>query len=455
MNKLLSFCRSASLAASLIIATSVSVPALSAVHNDITDPRIVARMGELTLSTPVLEIFWRSYNHPSQPVSPPQAMQRIIDDALLAAYARQNLPAEFLENENKVGFLRQVQREDRSVALLRKAHEKELFAAIQSLPEKSLDGILTFNPKLTAEEYQRLFALNSSVNIEATAEQEKVARRTPVVEVDLGNKKVSLSLWDIYRRQNVQGRLSMLNADLKQLHAEARERAGSRFVLNWADNNSPAEDVAAVKQIVANEQDKTALLQSMGLYADVHDDNPVLRLRAEQVPSDQVLAFYNENKDEFAVVEKVKARHIQLATQEQADKVKHELEHGLSFDDAIARYSIADDKNAKIPGDLGWLIRKDSNRGWIHSVAFTHQKGQTSMPFRSPQGDGKVVYEILYIDEREDGYLDVTDATVHYEASRDIALKQLKDEFYTLQKTLRNNADVHLNPQAFKRRNKP
>lgn len=455
MKKIMKSCQAALLASVVAITATVSAPTLAAVHNDIKDPRIVARMGELTLSAPVLQIFWRSYNHPSQPVSPPQAMQRIVDDALLAAYARENLPAELFAEENKVGFLRQVQREDRSVALLRKAYEKDLFAAIQALPGKSLDGIVTFNPHLTAEQYKTLFTLSSRVNIEATAEQQSVARNTQVADIDLGNQKVSLSLWDIYRRQNVQGRLSMLNADLKHLRAEARQRAGSLFVMNWAENNIPAEDVAAVQQIVANEQDKTVLLQSMGLYADVHDDNPVLRQRAEQIPQQQVLAYYNEHKDEFAVVEKVKARHIQLATQEQADTVKHELEHGLSFDDAIIRYSIADDKNAKVPGDLGWLIRKDSSRGWIHSVAFAHQKGQTSMPFRSPQGDGKVVYEILHIDEREDGYLDVTDATVHYEASRDIARQQLKNEFYTLQRKLRNRADVHLNPQAFKRRKNP
>ena len=187
----------------------------------------------------------------------------------------------------------------------------------------------------------------------------------------------------------------------------------------------------------------------MGLYADVHDDNPVLRKKALLVSNEEILSFYKDNKDEFEVVEKVKARHIRVKSQDLADKIHHEIRDGLSFSDAVKKYSIADDKNKPIPGDLGWLERKDKNRSWLHSVAFTHRKGQVSVPFRSPQNQGDIVYEIIYIDERVDGHLPVTDPTVRYEASRDIALKKLKEDFLQLQNSLRSKADIKLNKRAF------
>ena len=73
------------------------------------------------------------------------------------------------------------------------------------------------------------------------------------------------------------------------------------------------------------------------------------------------------------------------------------------------------------------------------------------MPFRSPQNAGEIVYEILYIDERVDGYLPVSDPTVRYEASRDVALKKLKSEFFQLQNRLRQQADISLNKKALQR----
>jgi len=78
------------------------------------------------------------------------------------------------------------------------------------------------------------------------------------------------------------------------------------------------------------------------------------------------------------------------------------------------------------------------------------QTGKVSAPFRSPQNQGNIVYEIIFADERIDGHLPYSDPTVRYEASRDIALKELRQEFTTLQTTLRNNADIHLNKAALK-----
>ena len=96
------------------------------------------------------------------------------------------------------------------------------------------------------------------------------------------------------------------------------------------------------------------------------------------------------------------------------------------------------------------MKRSDKKRSWLHAIAFVQQAGKVSAPFRSPQNQGDIVYEIVFADERVDGHLPYSDPTVHYEASRDIALKELREEFIALQSNLRNNADIHLNKAALK-----
>jgi PPIC-type PPIASE domain len=425
------------------------------IQYDIKDPRIAATMDELILSADIVEMFWHSYNHPSRPISPPQAMQRIIDDALLAQYARDTLSKEALNNSNEVGFANDVMLEDRSTALIRKAYDKELFTYIESLPGANLESLYQVNKTITPEKLSELMILKASLMIKASPEQQKAAEETIVATLNFDTAKLkntvpNLTLWDIYQRQNVQGRLAIHKGDVEHLKIQIKQRVGTLFVRAWAEENIPAVDYKVLKQILINEQHKKRLLESMGLYADVHDDNPPLRLRAKNVSEEKIKHFYQTNKDEFSVVEKVRARHIRVKTQELADKVVAEIKAGLDFSAAIKKYSIADDKNNAEPGSLGWLQRSDKKRGWLHAIAFVQQAGVVSAAFRSPQNQGEIVYEIIFADERIDGYLPYSDPTVRYEASRDIALKELRAEFIALQAQLRNDANIHLNKAALK-----
>lgn len=437
----------------LLITLSANI-SLAKVQYDIKDPNIAATMGELVLSANTVEMFWHSYNHPNRPITPPQAMQRIIDDALLAQHARKALTSELLNSENKVGFSNDVMLEDRATALIRKTYEKDLVTSIKSLPN-GLDSLYHFNNEFSADKLAELMTLKAALMIAANPTQEAAAKKTIIANIDftpanLTTSKKELTLWDIYRRQNVQGRLAIHKADLDHLKGQVKQRIGSLVVLAWAEANLSTDDYSAIKQILLNEQHKTRLLESMGLHADVHDDNPALREKAKSISEAKIKQFYQANKDEFEVVERVKARHIRVASQELADQVVAEIKAGLDFTAAIKKYSIADDKNNAIPGDLGWLKRSDKKRSWLHAIAFVQQAGKVSAPFRSPQNQGDIVYEIVFADERVDGHLPYSDPTVHYEASRDIALKELREEFIALQSNLRNNADIHLNKAALK-----
>ena len=425
---------------------------LAKIHYDIKEPSIAASMGELVLSAETVEMFWQIYNHPNRPLTPPQAMQRIIDDALLAQHARQTLTTDELNSENKVGFANDVMLEDRAAAIIRKTYQKELLAIIKSLA-KGLDSLYQLNHELTQEKLAKLMALNSALMINATPKQTAIAKETTVAHLDfspinLNSDTKTLTLWDIYQRQNVQGRLAIHNGELNHLNAQIKQRIGSLTVLAWAQKNLSSQDNKAIREILLNEQHKTRLLENMGLHADVHDDNPALRARANDISEEKIKQFYQANKDEFEVVERVKARHIRVDSQELADQVVAEIKAGLDFSTAIKKYSIANDKDAPIPGDLGWLKRSDKKRSWLHAVAFVQPAGTVSAPFRSPQNQGPIVYEIIYADDRIDGHLPYSDPTVHYEASRDIALKELREELSALQSRLRSSAEIHLNKAA-------
>ena len=273
---------------------------LAKVQYDITDPSIAATMGDLVLSANTIEIFWHSYNHPNRPITPPQAMQKIIDDALLAQHARRTLPNDVLNSTNKVGFANDVMQQDRATALIRKTYGKELITEVKNL-HQGIGSLYRFNNEITADKLAELMTLKSALMIEANPEQQTAAQKTIVATLNFSPAKLTtsaqqLTLWDIYRRQNVQGRLAIHKADLNYLRGQVKQHVGALMVLAWTKKNIPTTDYAAIKEILLNEQHKIRLLESMGLHADVHDDNPALREYAKNISEEKIKHFYQPTK---------------------------------------------------------------------------------------------------------------------------------------------------------------
>ena len=117
----------------------------------------------------------------------------------------------------------------------------------------------------------------------------------------------------------------------------------------------------------------------------------------------------------------------------------------MDFDEAIRRYSIADDRDGETPGLLGWIDRDDRHTNWVRGLAFVQPKGKPSPAFRSPQNDGEVYWEIILLDEKVMGYQSPDSEGVRYEASKAIAREKMQQAYVSLRDDLREQACVRIN----------
>ncbi|MGB1220814.1 MAG: peptidylprolyl isomerase, partial [Alcanivoracaceae bacterium] len=128
------------------------------------------------------------------------------------------------------------------------------------------------------------------------------------------------------------------------------------------------------------------------------------------------------------------------------DEVAGRLRAGtLTFEEAIETYSLAPDKDAETPGLLGWIDRDDRHTNWVRGLAFVQPKGTPSPAFRSPQNDGEVYWEIIFLDEKVMGYQPPDSEGVRYEASKAIAREKLQQQYVVLRDSLRDDACIRIN----------
>ena len=116
---------------------------------------------------------------------------------------------------------------------------------------------------------------------------------------------------------------------------------------------------------------------------------------ASVVTPEAVAAAYEAVVAEFEPQEEVRARHVLVATREEAEAVKAQLEGGAPFETVAVENSI-DPSAAQNGGDLGFFQRGRMVKPF-EDVAFTMQPGEISDPVESQFG-----WHVIRLEERRE-----------------------------------------------------
>jgi len=123
-----------------------------------------------------------------------------------------------------------------------------------------------------------------------------------------------------------------------------------------------------------------------------------------KVTDAEAKAYYEKHKDEFTTPKEVRARHILVKTQEEANKVYQELKKGADFAQLAKKYSI-DKASAQKGGELGFFTKGDMVKAFSEA-AFALKPGEISKPVKTPFG-----YHIIQVEEvkasQQKGFKDV------------------------------------------------
>jgi len=117
-----------------------------------------------------------------------------------------------------------------------------------------------------------------------------------------------------------------------------------------------------------------------------------------QVSEEDLQAFYKSHINEFKAPEEIKARHIVVKTEAQANKILDELKSGKDFAELAKKHSMdpaaANGGALMLPDGREWLPKGSFEKSFEHML-FKIPKGQVGGPLKTQFG-----WHILKVDDR-------------------------------------------------------
>ena len=145
-----------------------------------------------------------------------------------------------------------------------------------------------------------------------------------------------------------------------------------------------------------------------------------------------LMTFYNENAESFITKTRVKARHINTRTEEEAETALKEIMNGRDFIEVATERNI--DSSKSKGGDLGW-VAKGAMVKPFEDALFSLKKGQVSDIVKTSFG-----YHIIKVEEIDKG------KTKPFETVKEDIKKQIIDDHISqLKKELRKKYPVQIN----------
>lgn len=434
------------LAAGLLLA----LPAVADTRHDLDDPALDAVVDGAPLSRAFVDVMFRIAAKGDPSVSRAAIVQALIDDRLIAAYARKADPDDHLIEDNKVAFSPAMQVQQAVVSNLQAGFREPLEAALRREKGGALNGLILSEHQPTTAEWNAVLGRRQGLVAEYTLSEtgRAAAGKVVLLRYRFGQAPAAtVTLREVYDAQNVQGRMLVHDRNGAFVADQARLLLKHRYIMRWARSGEGLgeADFAVFRRAMEDRLVHTGWMAHLGIAADIHDDPQHLKDLQAAVTAGEISAYYEAHRDDFRRIEKVRARHLRVKEEATAKAIAERLAKGEAFDALVREFSIAAD--ADKGGELGWIVHGSREHGWLDSLAFLQKPGLPSRPVRLPGREGEEPgWEILLVDEQVMGWQPLESESVRYLASQAIARQKAVAEYRAVLDRLRRDADIRLHP---------
>jgi len=428
-------------------ATAVDIAPAVAANQIAHQPEPVAHLNGTPVHKLTLEVLTQMAQLEKPKTVRADILDNILSNRLLAEDAREKFAEEELQASRRVAFEPDVMLDNQLSGYLRTVYRKDLETAISKLPGRRLDALIQENGKLDEDQLNAVFGARNRIMLDYSLNptQQTAATHVLVLRSNFAAAS-SISLYAVFRRQNVQGRVEFFNRNRDFIRQQAQLYLANLYVLDWARQRFGESALSDLRRALQEKNTVQAVMSLHGIGADTDSESRLLNQLAAEVKPKEVQAYFHSHKEEFKRIVSVKARHIRLDNGAQARQVSEMARQGANFASLAKQYSTAPD--AQQGGDMG-LIAHRGQLSWLEQLAYMQEPGKVSPPIRTAVAPNETAHwEIVLVEKRNDGYQDPASETVRYLASRAIAQEKAIRQLSSLQAQVRKSAKIEINQAA-------
>lgn len=160
-----------------------------------------------------------------------------------------------------------------------------------------------------------------------------------------------------------------------------------------------------------------------------------------EIEEQAVQTYYEQHRDQFKQPEQAKAKHILVATEEQAEAIKQEIEAGKDFAEAAKQYSTCPSKDRG--GDLGAFSRGQMVKEF-EEAAFAAKAGELVGPIKTQFG-----YHLIQLEEIIPAAITALDQAAHTIKNQLIQERQ-QEVYFAMVDELKKEYPVVIHEQHLK-----
>ncbi len=412
------------------------------------DAGVAARVNGAPLHVLTLDVMTGMAQLSDPKATRAAVLDGLIATRLLAQTARRELgPELFNTGASRVGFDAGVALDDQLYGNLRTVYRERIEAAIGQLAGGNLNELILERGAFTAAQLDRVFGAEGKLVLDySLAPAQLAAAKQLVLLRSALPAAASITLYDVFVRQNVQGRVEFFNRNRDFMHQQAMLVLANGYLQDWAVSHFSNAALLDLRQALAEQRDVQTLMALHGIGVDTDSQSKLLDTLAQHITAGEVRSYYAAHKDEFKRIIAVKARHIRIDDEVLARQVQARAAKGENFEQLARRYSNAPD--AARGGDLGRVLHGDK-LDWLAELAFMQDEGKVSAPIRSAVGPGQPAsWEIVLVEQRQEGYQENGSEAVRYQATRALAQQHALQQLAALRKKSRMGASIDINRQV-------
>ncbi|MBV8656826.1 MAG: peptidylprolyl isomerase [Burkholderiales bacterium] len=379
-------------------------------------------------------------------------LREVVQNHVLSDYAEHQYGDAALFDGARVGIAPTVAAEDGMIATLRMAFRGRIEHALADA-----NGGARWVEQTHPLDRDRLAALLGvqrggpmRLDDRITPERESHLRDISLLEYRFPNSmRHTVTLYDVWRRQNTQGRNALLALDTALAQSQALQIVANRYIVDWAirEGGIAPSVPDELTHLVAERDRREALSRYMGAQMLLHFDSPYLKKLQDSVAPADIARYYADNPGEFKRIERVEVRQMRFADEVTANAASARLNHGEDFEQVARETSIA--PSAKQGGYLGWIEAGRAETDWLAQLAMATRPGIPTRPVREPEdAKGNAGWEIIQVLKRVEGRYPLDSETVRYTARQAIASKWAVRDFVALRTRLSQSATLDLDRHA-------